>query len=270
MVMRSMCCAFLLDIFPFIIYNSNVMFSPCSHAVHIFALNFSKNDVCKEGLPMKTPITLKAIRNHLTYSWWKYALLAVLAIFGWNFFYTVTAYKPPADKKVEMFVFGGGDQDRLDAYMEHIRTTEMSDMEEMSSVFLVVDETYTPMQLMTYIAAGEGHLYMLPKDYFQSYAGQGAFMPLEDIPGLTAMLEEAGISYDRGWRTYTEIGEKHLYGIPMANMPGFSQYSYGYEDSYLSISVTNGNDENSIKFLLRFLQDMMDADHQMPVLPAAE
>lgn len=219
---------------------------------------------------MKTPITLKAIREHLTYAWWKYVLLAILAIFGWNMVYTVTEYKPPANKKVDLFVFGNGDQDRLDTYMESIRLSEMQDMEEMSSVFLVVDDTYTPMQLMTYIAAGEGHLYMLPKDYFQNYAGQGAFMPLEDIEGLTQLLDDAGLSYDRGWRNNTEINEKHLYGIPMASMPGFSQYAYGYEDSYLSIVVTNGNDENSIKFLKLFLEDMLDPNHQMPTLPAEE
>lgn len=213
---------------------------------------------------MKTPITWKGIRNHLTYAWWKYALLVVLSVFGWNLVYTTTAYRPPNEKKVDMYVFGSGEQELLDVYMENVRQTKMSDMEQMSSVFLVLDDTYTPMQLMTYIAAGEGNLYMLPKDYFQNYAGQGAFMPLEEIPGLVETLEAAGVSLDRGWRTNTETGEKHLYGIPMASFAGFSQYSYGYDEHYLSITITNGNDENSVKFLQIFLEDMLDPNHQIP------
>ena len=39
---------------------------------------------------MKTPITIKAIRQHFTYAWWKYALLALLAIFGWNLLSAIT------------------------------------------------------------------------------------------------------------------------------------------------------------------------------------
>lgn len=207
---------------------------------------------------MKTPISIKAIRQHFTYAWWKYALLAFLAIFGWNLIYTVTEYQPPADKRVDLFIFGVGDEELTDAYMESIRTTEMTDMEAMDSALLLVDDTYTPVQLTTYIAAGEGDLYMLPKDYFQNYASQAAFLPLEDVPGLVESLEAAGIDLDRGWRTAAESGEKHLYGIPMEQFPGLGAYVYSYQDCYLSVSVTNGNDANSFKFLLLFLEDMLD------------
>lgn len=207
---------------------------------------------------MKTPINKNAIRQHFTYAWWKYALLAVLAVFGWNLIYTVTEYRSPADKKIDMFVFSYGENELMNAYIEQIRTTYMSDMEEMTSYFVGVDDTYTAMQLSTYIGAGEGHLYILPKDYFQSYASQGAFLPLEDVPGLTDMLTEAGISYDRGWRTEEDSGEKHLYGIPLADFPGLSAYLYDTSDLYISITVANGNDENSYKFLQRFLTDMLE------------
>lgn len=212
---------------------------------------------------MKTPITIKAIRQHFTYSWWKYALLALLAIFGWNLIYTVTEYHPPADKKIDLFVFGVGEEELMDAYMEDIRVNEMPDMEEMGSAFLLVDDTYTPMQLATYIAVGEGHLYMLPKSYFQDYASQGAFLPLENIPGLVEKLEAAGIDLARGWRTEAESGEKHLYGIPMENFPGLAAFAYTYDDTYLSITTTNGNDENSYKFLQIFLEDMLEEPLQI-------
>lgn len=217
---------------------------------------------------MKTPINKDTIRQHFTYSLWKYALLVVIAIFGWNLIYTVTAYHPPQDKCVELYVFGVGEEEPLDAYMETVRTTEMPDMEAMDSVFLVVDDTYTPMQLMAYIAAGEGHLHMLPKTYFQNYGTQDVYMQLDAIPGVTELLDSAGISYDRGWCVSEETGEKHLYGIPMAGFPGLAPYVYGYEDSYLCISMTNGNDENSAKFLKLFLEDMLEEPLAIE-LPAA-
>lgn len=212
---------------------------------------------------MKTPVTSRSIREHLAYAWWKYALVIVLAATGWNLIYTMTAYRPPAEKKVDMYICGFGEQEALDAYMEQVRVNEMSDMEEMSCLFLTVDDTYTPMQLMTYIAAGEGDIYLLPKDYFQSYAAEGGFLPLEDDPGVMEAAEAAGISLDKGWRTSSETGEKHLYGIPASELPGFGAYLYNTEDTYLSILVNNGNDENSLKFLSILLRDMA-------VAPAAE
>ena len=217
---------------------------------------------------MKTPITIRTIRQHLTYSCWKYILLVILAVAGWSMVYTVTAYQPPEEKKIDLFVFTGGYQERLTAYMEDVRQREMSDMEEMESVFILVDDAYTPMQLMTYIAAGEGHLYMLTKEYFQNYGSQDLFVPLDTIPGLVDLLDAAGVSYDRGWCISEETGEKHLYGIPMAGFPGMGAYLYGYDESYLCISVTNGNDENSAKFLKLFLEDMLEEPLAVE-LPAA-
>ena len=207
--------------------------------------------------PMKTPITKQAIREHWNYSWWKYALLIILALVGWNLIYTVTAYRPPADKRVDMYVLGVGDEEKLDGYME-----------QMNCVFMAYDETYTTMQLMVYLAAGEGDLYMLNKEMFQSYASQGAFLPLEEIPGLVDRLAESGVKLDKGWRTNSESGEKHLYGIPMASFPGLAEYLYTYEESYLSIAALNGNDENCVKFLNIFLQDMLTAPEVDGEVPA--
>ena len=97
----------------------------------------------------------------------------------------------------------------------------------------------------------------------------GAFLPLEEIPGLVDMLTEAGVKLDKGWRTNSETGEKHLYGIPLADFPGLSEFLYTYEESYLSIAALNGNDENCVKFLNIFLQDMLKAPEMTQEVPAA-
>ena len=74
---------------------------------------------------------------------------------------------------------------------------------------------------------------------------------------------------DKGWRTNSDTGEKHLYGIPMADFPGLSEFLFTYEESYLSIAALNGNDENCLKFLNIFLQDMLKAPEVTEEVPSA-
>ena len=66
---------------------------------------------------MKTPVTKDTLRNHFTYSWWKYLLLCVIGVVGWNLVFTMTAYRPPEDKKVDFIVSALGEQTVFDAYL---------------------------------------------------------------------------------------------------------------------------------------------------------
>ena len=141
---------------------------------------------------MKTPVTKERLRQHWNYSWWKYMLLVVLAVIGWNLIYTMTAYRPPAEKKVDFYISGTtGDQTLLDEYLENIRQTEMADMEQMTSVILVSDDYYGTMQLSTYMAAGEGDVYLLDATTFQQYAAAGGLLPLDGEAELIAAAEAA-------------------------------------------------------------------------------
>ena len=163
---------------------------------------------------MKTPVNGDTIRQHMTYSWWKYVITAVLVVFGVNLLYAVTTYRSPEDKKVLLYIYGYGDETALRSYMSSVREEKMPDMEEMNALILTTDSTYGPMQLTTYIAASEGDVYILPRDHFISLASDGAFLELEGDETLLAMFTEAGASLQSGWRRETESGETHLYGIP--------------------------------------------------------
>ena len=208
---------------------------------------------------MKTPLTSARLRQYLHYSWWKYVLLAVSVLFMWNIIFSVTAYRAPAHLKVNLYAYCYGDQDPLDAYLTTIRTTEMSDMEEMRSVFMTPDETYGPMQLMTYVAAAEGDLYILDKDNYQNYASQGLFIPLESIVEELG-LEEQGTSLERSWRKETDSGERHLFGIPMVYFPGFSAFTpINLNTYYIGIAANSGNEENSVKLLKILYRDFSSA-----------
>ena len=206
---------------------------------------------------MKTPVTRLRLRNHLTYSWWKYALLVLIAVFGWNIIYTVTRYRAPEDKKVVMNVYTYGDQEALDAYMRDVNQNLMPEMEEMYAAFVSTDDTYGSMIYSAHLAAAEGDIHVLPRDYFQAYASSGAYVALEQDEELMAMLEEAGISVTQGWRAESETGERHLYGIPCVNLPGISKYFYLPDDVYLTVLYTNGNDENVLQYLHIFIADML-------------
>lgn len=209
---------------------------------------------------MKTPITQEKIKNHLTYASWKYALLVIVAIFGWNLIYSVTQYQPPEEKKVILGIYAFADEIGINGYMEQVRQADMPDMEEMSASIIMPDEMYGDMILSTRIAARECDLYLLPRTQFQNYAAQGAFMPLNTVlPDLVTDLEAAGVSLSRGHRANDELGgEKHQYAIPCADLPGvMPMLQIDASDMYLCIFFETGNNENVVKFFDQFVRDMM-------------
>ena len=218
---------------------------------------------------MKTPVTKEKLQNHLTYSLWKYALLAVIAIFGWNIIYSMTAYRAPEEKKIVLGVYSYGSEDNINAYMEQVRLDLMPDMEEMNAMYIMPDELYGDMILTTRIAARDCDIYVLPRDQFQSYAAQGAYMALEGVlPDLIADLEASGISLSRGYRTNEETGEKHQYAIPCADLPGIqAMLQSDTSDMYIGVFFATGNDENVLKFFEQFIRDMM-IEPEMVEVPA--
>ena len=208
---------------------------------------------------MKTPLTKDRLQNHLTYSWWKYALLIIIAAMGWNIIYDTTEYQPPEEKKVIVGLYGYGTQFNLDDYMLEVQRIHMPDMEDLSPMDIMADDTYGEMTLMTRMVAEECDIYILPLDKFQSWASQGACQALDVVlPELIADLEEAGISLSRARRVNTETGEKHVYGIPCRDLPGAQSLLWtDPADLYVCVYHKTNNDENVLKFLDIFVHDML-------------
>ena len=206
---------------------------------------------------MKTPLTSARLKQHLTYNWWKYLLAAVLAVGLVDMLYTLTAYRPPREKSLGFYIYGYMDEPTLTEYMDHVRETEMSDMEEMKPILLMTDDSYGPMQVMTYMAAGEGDVYLLAREEFLNYAASGSLIPLEDDTELISLFDSAGVSLQSGWRRNTETGETHLYGIPQSRLPGLGLYAYA-TDGFLCMPVTTRNRENAAKFMRIICRDMIN------------
>jgi hypothetical protein len=217
---------------------------------------------------MKTPVNAKTLKQHITYNWWKYLLIAAAAFGLVDLLYSVTAYRPPREKTVSLYVYGYMDEQGLTDYMENVRQKEMPDMEEMRPQILMVDDAYGPMQLMTYLAAGEGDLYLLPREQFLSYAESGALVPLENEKDLIALFDGAGANLQSGWRRETETGETHLYGIPQDKLPGLGRYAYA-QDGYLCVVASGQNQDNAMKFLRILSRDFITPPEEEPS-PAPE
>lgn len=209
---------------------------------------------------MKTPVTKEKLQHHFSYSLWKYALLIVIAIFGWNLVFSATEYRAPEEKKIVLGVYAYGDEHFINAYMEQVRTEHMPDMEEMNAMYIMPDEAYGDMILTTRVAARDCDIYVLPRAQFQSYAAQGAFMPLDVVlPDLLAELDTAGVSLSRGSRALEETGEKHQYAIPCEDLPGIStMLQCDTSDMYIGVFYVTDNDENVLKFFTQFILDMLD------------
>ena len=66
------------------------------------------------------------------------------------------------------------------------------------------------------------------------------------------LCDELGIDLTAGWRRNSETGERHLYGIPVAQLPGIGQYMSVSSGACIGATVYNGNDENTL-ILLQYL-----------------
>ncbi len=208
---------------------------------------------------MKTPLNKKTISRHFQYSWWMYVLSGLLCFFFWNLFFTMTAPRTPEDQKLEVYIYAYGDNETANQYLSQVQAQEMQDVLEMSAMYLLPDDSSGLMVLATRLMAGEGDIFLLPRDAFQSYATQGLFVAIEGLEGIAEQCEAAGVNLERGWRKNQDTGERHLYGIPVSSMPGLAAWSYTTGEMYLCIRYDNGNDENAEKLVRIMLRDYLPA-----------
>ena len=206
---------------------------------------------------MKTPLTLSRIRGHLAYSWWKYVLLLIAVVMGGNLIFTVSRPQPKENEKVELYIYAYGNETPMNEYLERVHTSELSDQKLIDTIWLTPDEASGLMVLSTHLMAGEGDLVVLPREIFNTYAGQGLFEALEDLPGVMEAADAAGTNLERSWRKNTDSGERRLYGIPVRGMLLFSDSLYSTDEYYLSLRVYNGNEAASRRLLGMILRDWL-------------
>ena len=209
---------------------------------------------------MKIPITKQRIRNHFHYSLWKYALLVVIALFGWNLIYTSTRYQSPENLKVEFYGEVGATATKdLQGLADQIHAQLMPEMEEVTATEITYDDTYGDMQLMVWVSAAQGDIYLLSNKRFQSLAENGALMDLQPYVD-NGTLNASGLSLDGGYVSNADTGKTVLCGIPADHLPLLADYGLVTSGATLCILANNGNDEYSLKFLNYLLTHMQAGD----------
>ena len=214
------------------------------------------------------PLTWKDIRNHLQYSFWKYLLIFVLSFGLWNLLYAQTAYRPPQDKRIDIYIqAAGADQDKVNEFLKPIWKASVPQEELVRAVLLISSggesDYYGNVQLTTYIAAGEGDIYMLTLQDFKRLAGQGAFIDLEPLINQ-GRLQVDQLSLEAGRVALTEINEKGeiyatgttaQYGILAFELYGFAaDLQIDNRNLVLAIAVNSGNEEDSTTLMNALIQ----------------
>lgn len=210
---------------------------------------------------MKTPINARTIRQHMLYNSWKYVLLVIVTLVGWNLIFTMSAYRPPAEKIIDLYIYGSVETENMQAYWDELHQREFPEMEQMNVSSVIQDETYGDMVMMARIAAGEGDIYVLPKSTFSNYAGQGYLVNLDDCPQVMEVTQSLGMNLERGTYRNVETGIRNTYGVPMVLLPRLqSLLGLRSSDYVVCIMVNNANDDNVIPAFASLIRDMAAAE----------
>ncbi|NLV59836.1 MAG: hypothetical protein GXY67_13900 [Clostridiales bacterium] len=210
-------------------------------------------------MTLNMPITKRAIKNHFHYSFWKYILLAILAIFGWNMLFTTTRYRVPDEKKMEFYADGSfsaqGTDAAMDVLLENIRQELMPQMEEMSFAPLTVDETYGDMQLFVWVGAGQGDVYLLNRERFKRLAAGGTFVDLQPYVD-SGVLPVEDIDLTLGRVRNEDSGQSVLCGIPADSLIKLESCGIWPKNTVLAVLSSSKNETESVQFISYLLNNM--------------
>lgn len=198
----------------------------------------------------ETRITKDRIRHHFTYSWWKYVLLIVAAVIGWNLIYTTTSYRAPKDRRLDVYLVTSSVPDETLNWMREgilARYPALEDSNVASIVYTQGDDYYGSIQLTTYIGAQEGDVILLPRERFEAFAKSGAFLPLDDAIA-DGTLHTGDVDLARGTVT-PEEGERAVYGIPAGTLYGLLDHGVDMTDHVLAVLAYTANPDIAIDWV---------------------
>ena len=198
-------------------------------------------------------ITKKMVKNHWTYNWWKYLLLVFLCAAAVDVTFTMTAYRPPEEKKIEIYILNGYcDTSTMQAELEPLFFETHPDQEELSilNINLSGDDMYAAMQFSTYVAAQQGDVCLMPTSEVVKLTADGAEYAFMDLTHYieSGVIDVQDIDLTAG-RMKSSTGEEGIYAIPADSLYGLLAYGNDPADSMLCIMDYNGNEETSAAVL---------------------
>lgn len=192
-------------------------------------------------------ITKKRVKNHLAYGWWKYLLALALCVMGVDLAFAMTAYRPPEEKKIELYILNDYlDAPRLQADLWPEIVSAHPEQEELTvlNINLTGGDMYASMQFSTYAAASQGDVCLLPRSEVKKLAAEGADNAfLELSPYIkSGVIDASGIDLSAG-RMKSASGEWGVYGIPADGLYGLTDYGNNPADSLLCVMGYSGNED---------------------------
>ena len=194
-------------------------------------------------------LTKKRLKNHFAYNWWKYALSAAVSAMLVSIVFAVTAYRPPAEKKVELYVLNGyidTETFQRDFWPElQARKPEQEELTVLNINLTDSSNIYAPMQFSTYVAAQQGDLFLISRDEMRRITADGA---QEALVELTGYLKNGTL--DRG------DGTTAVYAIPADTLTGLSQYGNDPKNSLLCIPMYTKNADSAAALIGLMLEKL--------------
>lgn len=225
----------------------------------------------------KDRITKKWLKNHIAYNWWKYLALCAACVFCVDILFSMTAYRSPEEKKVEVYVLH--DYVEAPAMREALspiffeRFPEQEELEVLS-INIGSDDMYARMQFTTYAAAHQGDVYMMPVAEFQNLTAEeyDAFVDLAPyIASGVIDVQDIDVS---GYAVRNADGTESVYAIPSDTLYGMTRYSNDPAGSVLCLTAYGGNVEHAAQVLNLMIEqyhgekpegyDQMRRDKQKP------
>lgn len=195
-------------------------------------------------------LTKKKLKNHFAYNWWKYALSAAVSVMLVSVVFAVTEYRPPAEKKVEMYV--------LNSYMDtetfqqdfwpelQARKPEQEALTVLNINLTDSSNIYAPMQFSTYVAAQQGDLFLISRDEMLKITSDGAQDALVELTDYlkSGVIDADGIDLAKGTLDRGD-GTTAVYAIPADTLTGLSQYGNNPANSLLCIPMYTKNADSA-------------------------
>ena len=192
-------------------------------------------------------VTKKWLKNHWHYNWWKYMVLAMICIMGVNVLFTTTAYRPPEEKKIELYVCNGYvDQQAMEEQVSKVFFERFPEQEELTlmNINLASGDMYVQMQFTTYLAAQQGDVMLIPEEQVYQLADAGAD---DAFLELSPYIESGMIDLDalgvEGMMFKDSAGVEGVYAIPADTLYGLFELGNAPENSYLCLTSFGGNED---------------------------
>lgn len=206
-------------------------------------------------------ITKKRLKNHFAYSWWKYALAAVLSVMGVSLVFAATRYEPPADRQLTVYVLN--DYTDAETMQADLWARIKEAHPEQEALFVQnIDLTdssniYAPMQFSTYVAAQQGDVFLIPYDEMLKIVADG---PEDAFVDLTAYIE-SGVIDVSGLDLSACMMEKldgttGIYAVPADQLYGLrTAYYNDAKGSVLCIPIYSQNQDTAAE-AIRILMEL--------------